>query len=94
MAALSAKSSNGRINWILHQGRLTEIGPSFPKFTMSAIDTSIWFGLLAAGSEDIVKYAKAEQGGIALQEMQEVDEDYSWQNAATHITTTFLQRVK
>jgi hypothetical protein len=77
MPALSAKSSNGRINWILHQGRLTEIGPSSPKFTLTATDTSILFGLLAAGSEDIVKYAKQEQGGVALQEMQEVDEDFA-----------------
>jgi hypothetical protein len=77
MTALSAKSSNGRIEWILHQGRLTEIGPSSPKFTMSAIDTSILFGLLAAGSEEIIQQAKAELGGIALQEMQEVDEDFA-----------------
>jgi hypothetical protein len=75
--ALSAKSANGRINWILHRGRLTEISPESFKFTLTAQDTSILFGLLAAGSEEIIQQAKAEQGGIALQEYQQVDEDFA-----------------
>jgi hypothetical protein len=77
MSTYSAKSSNGRIEWILSQGQLTEIGPSFPKFTMSAIDTKILFGLLAAGSNDIINAAQMEQLGIKVQKPDDyVEEDY------------------
>ena len=76
MTTYGAKSSNGRINWVLDKGRLTEIGPSSPKFTMSAIDTKILFGLLATGAEDIVKYAEQELTGF-LPKQVPWEEDYA-----------------
>ena len=48
----------------VHQGRLTEIGPSSPKFTFTASDTAILFGLLSAGAQEIINAAQLEQAGI------------------------------
>lgn len=78
MTTYSAKSSNGRIEWILSNGQLSEIGPSSPKFTMSATDTKILFGLLAAGSQEIVNAAQLEQLGISPNHpLLEDEEDYA-----------------
>ena len=75
MQALSAKSANGRINWILDKGRLTEISPESYKFTLTANDTKILFGLLAAGSEDIIRYAQAELRHVEIDLPDEYLED-------------------
>jgi hypothetical protein len=73
MTMYSAKSANGRTEWILNQGRLTEIGPYSPKLTMTATDTKILFGLLAAGSQDIISAASMEAVGITVQADEEKD---------------------
>ncbi len=58
-----AQSSNGRIEWVVSQGRLSESGPSSPKFTMSALDTKILKDLLCACSEEIDESAEREAKG-------------------------------
>lgn len=70
----SAKSSNGRIVWIIDKGQLTEISPSSPKFTMSATDTLILFGLLASEASDIAVYAEAEVTSVPVKKPRKAPE--------------------
>ena len=58
----AAKSSDGRTQWYVQEGRLTEVGPSSPKFTLTANDTLILARLLMESYADIQKAADRERG--------------------------------
>jgi len=62
MSTFGAKSSNGRTNWLLIDGRLKEIGPDSPAFTLSATDTLIILKLLRQGVNEIISQANREAG--------------------------------
>ena len=61
----STKSSNGRVHWLVDQGRLKEIGPSSPMFTLTATDTLILATLLVAEYETIKLAAERELAGYS-----------------------------
>src|SRR5215467_9571059 len=57
-----SKSEDGRINWLLEDdGRLTEIGLSGPKFTLSITNTRILRDFLIEYWEEIEKAYQAER---------------------------------
>ena len=51
MTTLSTKSTDGRTEWILEEGRLKEIGPQSPAFTLRAENTFILLKLLLQGEK-------------------------------------------
>jgi hypothetical protein len=55
-----AKSLNGRTEWVLDNGRLSEVGPYSPKFTLTAADTAILKNLLCMNNDEIDKAAEHE----------------------------------
>ncbi len=57
-----ARSSSGRIEWAIIDGRLKETGPESPTFTMTATDTFTLATLLMTEYTNIVKAAQQEQG--------------------------------
>lgn len=74
MQVLAARSSDKRIEWSVDNGRLTEIGPSAPKFTLSATDTSILARLLMESYEDIKNAADKERGETTNNREKKTDE--------------------
>lgn len=71
----SAKSSNGRIEWTVDdKGQLTEVGPSSPKFTMSAVDTLILAGLLLNEMDAISRGTAFEKTGIRVSKPRKIPE--------------------
>jgi len=61
MTTFSARSSNGRTDWILVDGRLREVGPESPSFTLSVEDTFLLYKLFAQAQNDILDAVKRER---------------------------------
>jgi hypothetical protein len=61
----SAKSNNGRTEWAIIDGRLKEIGPESPTFTLTAVDTMTLTVLLMSEFEGIKQAAEHELAGYS-----------------------------
>ncbi len=61
MTTLSTKSTDGRTEWILEEGRLKEIGPQSPAFTLRAENTFILLKLLLQGKNDVLCAVQQER---------------------------------
>jgi hypothetical protein len=61
MTTASAKSTSGRVEWLLIDGCLREIGPDSPAFTLSAENTFILLKLLLQGKQEILHAVQKER---------------------------------
>jgi hypothetical protein len=62
----AARSGDGRTEWYVDKGRLSEVSPSSPKFTLSAIDTHRLLELLTQCSAEIEEAYLAELTMLGL----------------------------
>jgi hypothetical protein len=75
MTSYSAKSSSGRTEWILKDGRLQEVGPDTYTFTLSATDTFTLLKLLRQGFNEIMYAAGREKSVNVSEDAVLIDND-------------------
>lgn len=84
MTTYSAKSSSGRTEWQLINGRLKETGPDTYTFTLSATDTFTLLKLLRQGVNEIMYAAGREKSVNVSEDAVHVDNDGEPKEQGSH----------
>ena len=75
MTSYSAKSSSGRTEWTLINGRLKEVGPDTYTFTLSGTDTLTLLKLLRQSVNEIMYAAGREKSVNVSEDAVLIDND-------------------
>jgi hypothetical protein len=88
MTTYSAKSSSGRTEWTLINGRLKEVGSDTYTFTLSATDTLILLKLLRQGVNEIIYAAGKDKSINVSDDAVLVDNDGEPKEQGSHAVSS------